>query len=357
MKNNTTGFEVSSGMHIDWLPSETVNSKISTLSELFTEWFLYESDKINTIESFIADRGLSDALTPSDFTKIICGDAYLSDCLVSLIYILLPFKINEGKLYYINAHAHKIGAQEIQPKPEIVYKKIKEISQKQAHERAENTRKRKKTYRHEYYIANIEFIKNQLREYRQKHATQIAEYKKHYYEQNRDTLSEYHKQYRKDNAEHISARKKKCYHAKKAQYLAHNAEYYAKNHDTVLAQQHEYYTQNSDAILSRQRNKYRENKERDKKAKTVCPTYLALLQMRHDRRGEYLKILGQRNLISFAIKECSALQSMDSEKCVFCNNTCSAQNCAMLKIADIPNDVLTQIPGFVAIIKQKSKVH
>ena len=433
-------------MRIGFIPSGTIGTKIETLSELFTEWFLVASDTQNTIEIFIEENGLSEILSAQDFTDLICGNACLSESLMTLIPLLLPFKITEQKIQYLNDHTKALGARVLCPEPTKIYKIAQDILRERAHTRAERIRIYKKernqrpeirelerkrhheyyvtnkpaiiikhnayrkankekiaayrkqynlinratiaarntryyrnnidairTRKKQYYIANREYILEIGRKYRLEHAEQIqtqrhqhyvinkdsilaknrsyaaehteqiAAYQKQYREQNHEKLVAYHTEYRKENADVVSARKKKCYQAKSAEYQAKHHEYYAQNRESVLAQQ---------------REKRNQNKQRDNAAKLVCPTYLYLLQMRHDHRADYLKILGQRDLVGFAVKKCPALQEMDAAKCVFCNkNDNPHANCPMQQMAKMPNDITDTMPKFVAIIKNKTLTH
>ena len=338
-KRNVT-YSSFSELRIDWLPTQSIISKITTLSELFTEWFLYESDTQKTIETFIVENGLSEFLSGSDFSALICGRAYLSDALVALIRTILPFKISESKMSRLNMKAKKSDAHEILSKPEIAYNKAINIIKQQQKEQQERKRIRNKINHHKYYLANKEYLNALSRKYVAEHTEQVAAYQKQYRIQNHKKILAYESGYRRKNAKNISDTKKKCYYAKKEQYRAHQAEYYEQNRQAILKQQHE---------------KRNMNKERDNIAKSVCPTYLYLLAMRHNNRTEYLKLFGQRNPVSFAIKKCPALQKMNSTKCAFCDGTEHPHTiCAMQQMTTMPDGIIEAIPNFVAIIKNKS---
>ena len=151
----------------------------------------------------------------------------------------------------------------------------------------------------------------------------------------------YEAEYREKNAEAVSARKKKCYQAKKEEYQA---------------QHKAYYEQHREEIASQQRAKREKEKIRDESAKSVCPTFLYLLQMRHDHRADFVKLLGQRDLVGFAIKKCPALQEMDASKCAFCDGSENPHTvCEMQKMATMPSDIFDAMPNFVTIIKEKQK--
>jgi hypothetical protein len=149
----------------------------------------------------------------------------------------------------------------------------------------------------------------------------------------------YEAEYREKNAEAVSARKKKCYQAKKEEYQA---------------QHKAYYEQHREKIASQQRAKREKEKIRDETAKSVCPTFLYLLQMRHDHRADFVKLLGQRDLVGFAIIKCPALQEMDASKCAFCDGSENPHTvCEMQKMATMPDGIIETMPDFVAIIKAK----
>ena len=433
-----------SELRVSFLPTGTINSKIETLSELFTEWFLYDSTTANSLESFLENNGLSDIFSVADFTDLICGYAYLDEPTVALVSLLLPFTIPEQKIFILNNNAALGGGRMMSLNPEIIREMSREISEAKSQKRKERRRqyldeyiqrpgvreqikerkkkyyianqeiiknkskkyrqenaekiaaykkqysvlnrvaiaayrakyerehadaisiRRKKyyqanrdyilskcrqyaiehaeeirQYRHEHYIANKERINAKSRQYALEHAEQIAAYRKQYRESNHEELLAYEAQYRQENAEIVSARKKKCYQAKKEEYQARHKAYYEQHREEIAAQQ---------------RAKREKEKIRDESAKSVCPTFLYLLQMRHNHRAEFVKLLGQRNLVGFAIKKCPALQEMDASKCVFCDGTENPhEKCAMQQMAKMPSDILDAISNFVAIIKEKSK--
>ena len=433
-----------SDLSVRFLTSGTINTQIETLSELFTEWFLYDSTTVNTLDSFIADNNLDDFFSVADFTDLICGGAYLDEALTKLIPLLLPFQIPETKMHKINEDAKLSGARMIQSDSEVIYDLVRQILQDRTQERKEHIRayKKERSQRpdvqeqerqrhHEYYVANRETIKEKRREYAAKNREKIAAYKKEYQKKNREKIAtrrkqyelehkesisarrkkyylanreyiiemsrkyaiehseqikerrhnhyvankdafmekwrqyvlthreqvaayqkqyreqhikemlSYEAQYREEHADLVSARKKKCYHAKKEEYQAKHKAYYEQHREEIAAQQ---------------RAKREKEKVRDESAKSVCPTFLYLLQMRHDHRADFVKLLGQRDMVGFAIKKCPALQEMDYTKCAFCDGTENPHTvCEMQKMATMPSGIIETMPDFVAIIKAKQQ--
>ena len=133
-------------MRVVFAPSGTIGTKIETLSELFTEWFLFDSETTNTIDTFIENNGLSDILTASDFTDLICGNAYLCEALITLIPLLLPFKITEQKMQRLNNAVAAHNVRMVCPNPIKIYT----LAQGILHERADNRTAVIRNYKKEY---------------------------------------------------------------------------------------------------------------------------------------------------------------------------------------------------------------
>ena len=431
-----------SGLSVRFLASGTINTKIETLSELFTEWFLYDSTTANTLESFLANNDLDDIFSVADFTDLICGHAYLDEAFAALIPLLLPFSIPENKIFQLNNNVAKNDARMLSLSPEIIREMSREISEAKAKKRKERRRQYLDEYyqrpgvreqikerSHKYYIANQEIIKNKSKKYRQKNAEKIAAYKKQYSVLNRIAIAAYRAKYEREHADAISIRRKKYYQANRdyilskcrqyaiehaeeirqykhehyiankkrinartrqyalehaEQIAAYQKQYRQENHETLLAYEAEYREKNAEAVSARKKKCYQAKKEeyqaqhkayyeqhrekiasqqrakrekekiRDESAKSVCPTFLYLLQMRHDHRTDFVKLLGQRDLVGFAIKKCPALQEMDASKCAFCDGSENPHTvCEMQKMATMPDGIIETMPDFVAIIKAK----
>ena len=342
MKQKTSKTAGASGTKTDTLDS--VADKIKSLSELFSQWFLlYSMTKSNSVGSFIADNKLSNLISASDFLDLIHEGAYLDEQMVKLIPMLLPFKISDEKMQQLNNIAYKTGIRMIESDSEVADKILQELTM-------DPEQKRLIKYR-EYYKANREHILEYRKEYRQRaHVREKRkEINRKYRTENKDKASEYQKKYRRIPRvqEHISE---------------YNRNYFIKNRERLSARRKEYLNRPEVQEHRKQhtkeynRERYAFTKQRDNAAKSVCPTFLYLLQMRHDHRADYLKLLGRRDLVSFAITKCPALQSMNSEKCIICNGeTDSYENCAMQQMAEMPKNIVEVMPKFIAIIKQKSK--
>ena len=345
-----------SDLSVRFLTSGTINTQIETLSELFTEWFLYDSTTVNTLETFIANNNLGDIFSADDFRDIICGTAYLDETLTCLVPLLLPFKITPEKIRRINDCVAQSKAREIKSDPQITAELIHHIlhrleANRHDHRRAYDKERRKRPEiqeqerqrHHEYYINNKPAIREKQRKFAQEHPGLATARGREYRKKNPEAVSAYQTQYRKKNAAAVSARKKKCYNAKKEEYQAKHKAYYEQHREEIAAQQ---------------RAKREKEKTRDESAKSVCPTYLYLLQMRHDHRADYLKLFGQRNLVTYAIKTCPALQEMDSGKCAFCTgNNETSENCPMYTMAQLPDDATDKIREQEHILAYRERRH
>ena len=375
----------------------SISERVESLSELFTEWFLYDSTTANSLESFIESNGLSCLFTPTDFTDLICGYAYLDEPLTTLVPLMLPFEITPEKMYRMNAEAQKAGGRIVESVPEIIYEIIQEILQEhksarqerkkakdrryyernrdeilaqqreyyeehreqkliRQHERYEQHRDEILAQQREYYEEHREQKLVQQREYREQHRDEILAQRREYYEQHREEILAQQRAHREAHREEMLSRYHRYYQENREKKLAQHHKYYKDHRKETSARHHEYYEEHRKEILVRQRENDKKNKDRDESAKSVCPTYLYLLQMRHYHRADYLKLFRRRNPVGFAIKKCPALQEMDYTKCAFCDGTENPHTvCEMQKMATMPSGIIETMPDFVAIIKAKQQ--
>lgn len=346
-------------LSIQFLASGTINAKIETLSELFTEWFLYDSTTANTLESFLVANELTELFSVEDFTDLICGTACLDDAVASLVLRLLPFHVSPERMKRINTDALFSGAEMLVSSPETI-KKITERLPSSELIKKEYMRR----YKREWNKANREYILAWVREYRKRPEVKerIKEQAKIYREAHREQIRERQKEYyQRPEVQERTKKRKKQYRIENRERFAEYRIKRRQNHPELYEREKEqarkFYYKNRRVILVQHCIKQQENRQNSRKAKTVCPTYLYLLQMRQDNRADYMKLFGYRNPVNFALKTCPALQEMDPTKCAFCTNAHDATtNCAMYNMVKLPDDAPSAIMEKVKLIKRKSRV-
>ena len=280
--------------------SSTINSKIRTLSEVFLEWFLFDSSEEKTLESFIKSENIDAFITPEQFMDIMSNNAHLDEPLILLVQQKLPFQVPLKKMYYLNSQARKNYTYCIKVPPEIIH----------------------------------DLIKKELDLKKEK----IKQHQKQYYEQNRDKIAEYQKQYREQNRDKIAKQKKQYCEINRDKIAKYQKQYCEKNHDKMLKYQQVY-------------------KERKEMAKSVCPAFLFLDSLKKENIVVYLTLHKKHSdIIGKAVKSCTALQNMDFTLCPLFKSVDSEQY--MKESCPMPNAfVLPQsfdiIRNFVTVLKQR----
>ena len=210
--------------------SSTINSKIRTLSEVFLEWFLFDSSEEKTLESFIKSENIDAFITPEQFMDIMSNNAHLDEPLILLVQQKLPFQVPLKKMYYLNSQARKNYTYCIKVPPEIIHDLIKkELDLK---------KEKIKQHQKQYYEQNRDKIAKHQKQYYEENRDKIAEYQKQYYEENRDKILEYTKQYYEENRDKIAK---------------HQKQYCEINRDKIAKYQKQYREQNRDKIAKYQK--------------------------------------------------------------------------------------------------------
>ncbi len=351
--------------------SSTINSKIRTLSEVFLEWFLFDSSEEKTLESFIKSENIDAFITPEQFMDIMSNKAHLDEHLILLVQQKLPFQVPLKKMYYLNSQARKNYTYCIKVPPEIIHDLIKKEL---------NLKKEKiKQQRKQYYEQNRDKIAKQKKQYCEINRDKIAKHKKQYYEENRDKILEYTKQYYEKNRDKIAKHQKQYYEENRDKILEYREQsrdkiaeykkqYYKENRDKIAEYQKQYQEKNRNKIAGYQKQYREENhdkmlkyqqmyKERKEMAKSVCPAFLFLDSLKKENIVVYLTLHKKHSdIIGKAVKSCRALQNMDFTLCPLFKSVDSEQY--MKESCPMPNAfVLPQsfdiIRNFVTVLKQR----
>ena len=265
--------------------SSTINSKIRTLSEVFLEWFLFDSSEEKTLESFIKSENIDAFITPEQFMDIMSNKAHLDEHLILLVQQKLPFQVPLKKMYYLNSQARKNYTYCIKVPPEIIHdlikkelnlkkEKIKQQRKQYYEQNRDKIAKQKKQYceinrdkiakhKKQYYEENRDKIVEQKKRYRKKNHDKILEHQKQYREKNRDKIVKYQKQYNEVNRDKITKYQKQYQEKNRNKIAGYQKQYREENRDKITEYQKQYYKENRDKLTKRKKQ-YRE-KNRDKK--------------------------------------------------------------------------------------------
>lgn len=370
---------------------DTATSRISTLSELFTEWFLFDSSHKKSIEQFLTEEKLNDVFSESEFMDLMCGNAYLDKELLFFIKMKLPFYISPDKLEHINSLHNKKAF--LIPHTQTVVEKNQELVTQYLTNRKEQTKKRKEKYRathreqireydRVYRAAHLERAKEREAQYRETHKEQRKQRDKRYYATNKEMIQKKQKEYYQRNKKLYLARRKEYYAAhteecKKSckEYYQKNKEkwkeyrskedtekrkhtkkaYYEANKEECLQRNKKNYVANKEKYLAQQKLYYQEQKQKIEIAKTVCAAYVFLLNLKKTNKEQYSKLYTrQQNPLIGMFKTCIALQNNDIQLCPFCNENCTQkpEQCCNQKILSIPNAII-EIQSLANTLKQR----
>jgi len=337
-------------MHIMQNTRDTECGRISTLGEVFLEYYLFDSSTEKDIKTFLESENLTDTFTETEFMDLMCGDAYLDDDLLFFIHTKLPFPLTLEKFQRLNFQTQNSDAYMINQPKDLFDKMRAQINKKQQLKKEKDRQKSRNRY-----WRNREQILIKMREYRAKNHDKILQRKREYwatnkdkinqkrrvrYPQNREKLLEktrqwyhshldyvhdYQKQQRTENRDAIAERKKKCYITNKEHYTE-----YKKN----------WYQEHKQELAARDKERLKALKQKTEAAQKICAAYVFLINLRKTNYAKYLELYTkQQKPITHMLKTCPALQSMDITLCPFCNPDCenTIDKCCNQKVLSIPN--------------------
>ncbi len=375
--------ESGGGMGLDRAQTDTPAGRISTLSELFLEWYLFDSSEEKDVKKFLAEAEIQDVLNEAQFMDLMCGMAYLDDDLLQLISLKLPFPILSDKLHRMNAKvATSKKAYKIESKSDVA-DKIKDQAQQKERARKDRKNARKR----ELYAQNPEKYKEQGRRWRAKnpdkvrakkrrdwakHATEYNAKRREKRKENREALLAKARQWYADhreerrayekmrrerdresrkavqkrsvekNKEHYAQYKHAWYEAHKAQLSQQGKDRYQQNKAQIQQGNKDRYEKNKEQYLA-QRKLYRaELKQKTESAQKICAAYVFLMNLRKTNREKYLELYTrQQKPLTSMLKTCAALQKMDINLCPFCNSNSeqTVETCCNPKVLSLPDAI------------------
>lgn len=349
------------GLSIVWRHVDSVASSIQSLSDIFVEWYLFDSSKLKTLEEFIESESLRDIFTPEQFMDVMSGAKHIDDNLCGLLSYILPFRITSERIGYLNSLIKKCTP-ELTCSADAIIAKVTEIKNKKKDAQKQAEQKYHREYhqkfkdrihaqKREYYLENKTRIRERINQYYILHRTERLAYLACWRKQNVEHLKQYCAEYRKYNAEIVSERKKRAYQKNKEHYNTKSHAYYLENKTEILRQCRDYRQRNRAQILQRQREYtekhkteiYQKNSIRGKEytqdrqlAKRICPTFRFLMELKANDRDLFLTKFTKREAIATkAKKKCVALQSGDWRQCSLC--TTANTICPVTKAFEFEN--------------------
>ncbi len=307
---------LANGAHIIYADTAKPTKRITTLAEVFLEYYLFDTCTAKSIDDFLSDEHLDDVFTSGQIMDLMCGTAYMNEEMVSLVHSKLPFEINIGRLHKLNANAAKSGAIEIIPCNV-------NLVQKEAELKKEKVRRTKSEYN---------------RRYREKHADKIKAYQKELYLQNREQRKESARaRYYKNRSANI-AKSRQYYKDNLAACVARDKKYYRENREYILARNRQYREKNPNA----NKDNYQKIKARKELAKSMCPVFIFLCELRATNIQKYLtKYKRVQDIPGQAIRAgCDALSVRDISLCpIVVGGVAQCDKCPMHAAFEFENAV------------------
>ncbi len=361
---------------------EGVSSQISSLSELFLEWYLFDSNEKKNVSKFLKTENLEKVWTEKQFMDLMCGNAYLGDDIVEFLVAKLPFDITRDKIYRLNALA-KRGAYEI---------KLSDVGKNyvvqycSAFRDATLVEKREKNrgYSKKYRDINRDEINARARQKRRDNGDEVRakqrEYvnrpdvkprvraaQKKYRDANRDEINTRERARRAPIRDEINARERErraaniehCRELSRAnakRYAARHPEkirekqkryspkYYAEHKEELAAYKHKYSQEHQTEIADKKRAIRKKTDEISDK----CPTFMFIKLLKKANPITYAALYGKyQNPALPAIKQCEAVKHMDFSECPILHNVDMDEGgfvdkCALSQCMSVP-DAFQQI--------------
>ena len=337
----------------------SVCNNISSLGDVFTEWYLFDSSQKKNIKKFLSTENLTDIFTETEFIDLMCGNACVDDIILQFIMIKLPFRITMDRLHILNQYATSQynDTYAIKSKSNLTDKicELYRLKKQEQKEKYKKNRKANKEHirliKHDYYLRNKEYIQKIKHEHYLKNQERIKQHSQEYYLANKDRIREYyaknkeqrqklHREYYEKNKELVRERNHEYRNIHRKEQNQYSKEYYIAHREEQKQYQKEYY------------EKSQQNKAI---AKTICATYLFLLKFKKENKDEYLKTYKKRHdPLHSMFKTCVALQNNDIKLCPFCNENCknTIDKCCNQKILSIPNATI-EIQSIANTLKQR----
>lgn len=351
---------------IAWGTRDSVANRVSSFSEIITEWFLFGSDVEQDISDFLKSEHLDNILDESDFIDLVCGNAYMENEAVRLISAKLPFKITVDRLLFLNNEIKKNNANaRCIKRPAIKTERDKQREREQRYyaKYREKLILKKRQYwqshkdillkrKKERYHANKEYFHEYSSVLYHKHKEARRQHKAEYRQKNREKLLVQQRQYYAEHKEDSRERKKKYYKENRIKLLQKKKQYDIE-HSTEIKQ---YYETNKQRILLTSEQARKKRRQYAKMARNVCAVYLFLMNLKKRDMEQYSKLYRTyQEPVSGMMKTCVALQNMDFSLCPLTKNLyTNYKQCACPKVFKIQG-AIAEIQKYIESLKQNQK--
>ncbi len=348
-------FGTDDNLSLSYSNEDCVRNRVLSLSEVFTEWYLFDFSHEKSVQQFLNEEQIDDIFTESEFIDLMCGDAFVDNDLLQFIAMKLPFRLTLNKLHAMNQSISKNNASaRMIPSNQKIKNKLCELfqSKKQTHKRhrAPDSEHRRK-YKHEYYLRNKEYIQKLKHEHYLKNHERIKQRSREYYAANKERVKAHFVATKKHRQKIIH----EIYMRNHESYKARNQAYRAAHREELNKYSKEYYIAHREKQNQYQKEYYAKSQQNKAIAKTMCAAYLFLSKFKKENKAEYLKLYKKyHDPLRDMFKTCVALQNNDINQCPFCNENCknTIDKCCNQKILSIPNATI-EIQSIVNILKQK----
>lgn len=332
-------------LSVVWRHADSVASSVQSLSDIFVEWYLFDSSKPKTLEEFIESESLRDVFTSEQFMGVMAGVKHIDDNLCALLSHILPFKITVERIHKLN-DLIKDCTPELKCSTDFVTAKLAEINARKKQARLEWQRQydqehkeHKREYRHRHYVKNKARNAQIMKQYYLAHIEEIKKYNLQWCQQNAEHLKAYRAEYRKNNAAAVSERKKRAYQQKKELYNKKSRAYYSEHKEQIKQKE------------AQRRELYKQDNEL---AQRICPVFRFLMELKRNNVELFLtKFTRQGVIASKAKKRCVALQTGDWVQCSLCGGS-GKDNCPIPEVFEFKNAV-AEIQKHIQQIKSENQ--
>ncbi len=251
---------------VKFIGTDSISTKVKTLSEVFIEWYLFDSSSDKSISEFLKSEKLDKILSEDDFNDIVQGVANLDDDTITYIAKKLPFDFNINKLDMFNtAVGQKSYYQRtIKTNPQYIATEIERMNSDKTERKKEQKAQYHKKYRAEnlerlkatkdiWYKNNYERVIETNKRWREKNPDKVTESRKKWFEQNPEKVKESRKKWNEQNPEKIKESNKRWREANPDKVKARYKRWCDANPDKVKAAKQRYRAANPEKAKEQSR--------------------------------------------------------------------------------------------------------
>ncbi len=249
------------GIGLTYLYSDSINQKIESLADVFTEWFLFETSNNKSILSFLQSEGIDAVISETDFMDIISGYVAFNEETIIYIQKKLPFAVRLTKLHTLNYKVihSDIFKRTIDIDVSLISDKIKQLNATSQKEKAQK----------KLIAAKIAYAKDPQK---------FIDRSRKWIANNRETANQIRYNWAKNNPDKVKIARKKSYekNGKSTEFIQKNrqraTEWKKKNPEKRRESVKKHYELNKEKILAQSKLNYQK-----RKLKTTAPVISSIL--------------------------------------------------------------------------------